>query len=124
MKELNGTCLKQDEAAFNHRKVVNIYIVYKKCRNYNIDSYLTLGNCFLVVVGLTKHTDIPDMELDLTDMEIFWYGSSKNKIAFAVDKISSKIDHRKKDILILGKGPTQELEHTLNVAKIYSINFT
>ena len=111
MKELNGTCLKQDEATFNHRKVVNIYIVYKKCRNYNIDSYLTLGNCFLVVVGLT-------------DMEIFWYGSSKNKIAFAVDKISSKIDHRKKDILILGKGPTQELEHTLNVAKIYSINFT
>ena len=77
------------------------------------------------MVGLTKHTDIPDMELDLTDMEIFWYGSSKNKIVFAVDKISStKIDHRKKGILILGKGPTKELEHTLNVVKIYSINFT
>ena len=32
---------------------------------------------------------------------------------------STKIDDRKKDILILGKGPTQGLEHTL-----YSINFT
>ena len=26
---------------------------------------------------------------------------------------STKIDNRKKDILVLGKGPTQGLEHTL-----------
>ena len=37
---------------------------------------------------------------------------------------STKIDHRKKDILILGKGPTQGLEHTLSAEKMYSINFT
>ena len=37
---------------------------------------------------------------------------------------SSKIDNRKKDILILGKGPTQGLEHTVNAEKLYSINFT
>ena len=37
---------------------------------------------------------------------------------------SVHIDNKKKDILILGKGPTQELEHTLNSHKIYSINFT
>ena len=36
----------------------------------------------------------------------------------------SKIDNRKKDILILGKGPTQEFEHTLSAEKLYSINFT
>ena len=30
----------------------------------------------------------------------------------------------KKDILILGKGPTQGSEHTLTGEKIYSINFT
>ena len=34
------------------------------------------------------------------------------------------IDNKKKDILILGKGPTQGLEHTLTAEKIYSINFT
>ena len=37
---------------------------------------------------------------------------------------SSKIDNRKKDILILRKGPTQGLEHTPSVEKLYSINFT
>ena len=31
---------------------------------------------------------------------------------------------KKKDILILGKGPTQGLEHTLSPEKMYSINFT
>ena len=37
---------------------------------------------------------------------------------------STKIDNRKKDILILGKDPTQGLEQTLSAEKIYSINFT
>ena len=36
----------------------------------------------------------------------------------------SFIDNKKKDILILGKGPTQGLEHTLAAEKMYSINFT
>ena len=31
---------------------------------------------------------------------------------------------KKKDILVLGKGTTQGLEHTLTAEKIYSINFT
>ena len=30
----------------------------------------------------------------------------------------------KKDILVLGKGPAQGLEHTLSIGKMYSINFT
>ena len=37
---------------------------------------------------------------------------------------SIKIDNRNKDVLILGKGPTQGLEHTLSAEKKYSINFT
>ena len=37
---------------------------------------------------------------------------------------SSHIDDKKKYILILGKGPTQGLEHTLTAEKLYSINFT
>ena len=36
----------------------------------------------------------------------------------------TKIDNRKKDISILGKGSTQGLEHTLPAEQIYSINFT
>ena len=37
---------------------------------------------------------------------------------------SAHIDNKKKDILILGKGPTQGLEHPLTAEKMYSINFT
>ena len=52
-------------------------------------------------------------------------GFVQNSIIFVVDMSSStKIDNRKKDILILGKGPTQKLEHTLTSEKIYSINFS
>ena len=36
---------------------------------------------------------------------------------------SAHIDNKKKDILILGKEPTQGLEHTLTAEKMYSINF-
>ena len=37
---------------------------------------------------------------------------------------SSHIDSKKKDILVLGKGPTQGLEHTLTAEKMYPIHFT
>ena len=37
---------------------------------------------------------------------------------------ATKIANRKKDISILGKGPTQGLEHTLSAEKLYSVNFT
>ena len=44
---------------------------------------------------------------------------------FGVDMSSSaRNDKKKKDILFLGKGPTQGLEHTLTAEKMYSINFT
>ena len=48
-----------------------------------------------------------------------------NVLIFGVDMSSSvHIDNKKKDILVLGKGPTQRLEYTLTAEKMYSINFT
>ena len=45
----------------------------------------------------------------------FITGLGQNVIIFGVDTSSStKIDEQKKDILILGKGLTQGLEHTLS----------
>ena len=32
---------------------------------------------------------------------------------------STHVDNKKKDIFILGKGPTQGLEHTLTAEKMY-----
>ena len=38
---------------------------------------------------------------------------------------SVHIDNKGKDILILGKGPTQKLaEHSLTAEKMHSVNFT
>ena len=53
-------------------------------------------------------------------------GLGRNIIVFRVDmSLSTKVGNRKKDILILGKGPAQGLEYTLKYAEmLYSINFT
>ena len=52
-------------------------------------------------------------------------GFGQNVLIFGVDMSpSAHIDNKKKDILVLGKGPTQVLEHTLTAEKMYSINFT
>ena len=49
----------------------------------------------------------------------------QNVIIFGEDMSSSAhIDNKIKDMLVLGKGPTQGLEHTLTAEKMYSINFT
>ena len=37
---------------------------------------------------------------------------------------SAHINNEKKDVLVLGKGPTQGLEHTLTAEIMHSINFT
>ena len=52
-------------------------------------------------------------------------GFGQNVLIFGVDMSSSAhIDNKEKDILVLGKGPTQGLEHTLTAEKMYSTNFT
>ena len=52
-------------------------------------------------------------------------GFGQNVLIFGVDMSSSThINNKKKDLLVLGKGPTQGLEHTLTSEKMYSINFT
>ena len=38
--------------------------------------------------------------------------------------LSTKIGNREKYILVLGKGLTQGLEHTLSAEKMYPISFT
>ena len=48
-------------------------------------------------------------------------GFGQNVLIFRVDMSSAHIDNKKKYILVLGKGPTQGLEHTLTAEKMYSI---
>ena len=90
--------------------------------------------CFIVGVKLAKNTD-PDKyvytgygtgfdsssKVSLPDDSV-----GKNVIIFGVDMSSSvHIDNKKKDFLILGKGPQQGLDDTTLTAEAqYSINFS
>ena len=81
---------------------------------------------------LTKHVDVDLCKysrygIGFDRKGFFSIGNEvgKNLINSGAD-ISSylHIDHKKKYISILGKGPSQGLEHTLTAEKMYSINFT
>ena len=53
--EFKGSCLKQDKITFDHGKVVNICIVYKINKNFNISSYPTLENYLFLEVSLIRY---------------------------------------------------------------------
>ena len=56
--EFKGSCLKQDKITYDHGKVVNIYIVYERSKNFNKSSYPRFENCLFGAVSLTKNADI------------------------------------------------------------------
>ena len=131
--------IKFDESFLNrfpptilHSNIVNIYIVYEITSDYKDINYPTLENCLFGSVKLTRNSDIDKYEysgsgIGFDRQTSFSIGNEigKNVIIFGVDMSSStKIDNRKKYILILGKGPTQGLEHMLSAEKMYSINIT
>ena len=101
-------------------------------KNVNISSFPTLENCLFGAVTLTKNVDIDKCKysgygIGFGRQGFFSHpsgGTDRNVIIFGVDmSASTTIDNRKKDILILGRSPTQGLEHTLIAEKIYSISF-
>ena len=102
-------------------------------KSINISDYPTLENCLFGAVRLTKNADIDKYghsgyEIGVDRHESFALpgtGLGRNVIIFRVDMSSStKINNRKKDIMILNKGPTQRLKHTPSAEKMYLINFT
>ena len=126
-------CLKQGKVTFNHGKIVNIYIVYEIIRianiNVNRNSNLTVQNALFGAVSLTKTADVKKYKysgygiaFDRTSRFSFpGCGNGQNVIIFVVDMNSSiHVENKRKDILILEKGPTQGL----GKEKMYSINFS
>ena len=117
---------------FNHGKVVNIYIVYELGASTSNIGDPTLTNCLFSVVTLRKNEDIEKYKysgygigFDRRSSFSFPRGKfGQNVLIFVADMSSSiHIDNKKKDILVLGRGPTQGLESTLTAEKMYSINF-
>ena len=132
--KFTGSCLKQEKVIFNHGKVVNVYTVYELGASSSSDSDPTIKNCLFGAVTLTKNAEIDKYRYSGYGIG-FDRGSSfsfpgggfgQNIIVFGGDMNSSiHVDNKGKDILILGKGPTQRVgEHSLTAEKIHSINFT
>ena len=131
--KFTGSCLKQSKVSYTHGTIVNIYIVYEMGASSSNISDTTLKNCLFGAVTLTKNTDIDKYKysgygIGFDRRSSFSFPSGEfgqNVLIFGADMSSSAhIDNKKKDILVLGKGPTQGLEHTLTAEKMYSINFT
>ena len=127
--KFNGCCLKEDKVTYNHGAIVNIYTVYEISTNYNISSYPTLFGA----VSLTKRSDIDQhkysgygIRFDRRRHFSFGNGFGRNCLILGADMSSSvHVDNKKKDVVILGKCPTQGLDDTtLTAEKLYSINFT
>ena len=111
---------------------MNIYIVYELGGSSSHVNDPTPKNCLFGAVTLTKNADIdkygyPGYGIGLDRRSSYSFpgrGFGQNIIIFGVDmSFSSHIDNKKKDILVLGKGPTQGLGQTLIAEKMYSINF-
>ena len=110
-----------------------MYIVYELGASGSNNSDPTLKNCLFGGVNLTKNADIDKYRYSgygigfdrRSSFSFSGGGFGQNVFIFGIDMSSSAhIDNKKKDILVLGKGPTQGLEHTLTAEKMYSINFT
>ena len=131
--KFNGSILRQAEASYTHKKAVNIYIVYELSESSSHSDYPTLKNCLFGAVTLTKNADIDkngysDYGIGSDRRSSFSFpggGFGQKVLIFGADMSSSAhIDNKKKDILVLEKGPTQGLEHTVITEKVHSINFT
>ena len=121
-----GSCLKQPNFTFTHKKVVNIYIVYELGASSSHISDPTLKNCLFGAVALTKNADIDNYKysgygigFDRRSSFSFPGGRfGQNVLIFGADISSSiHVDNKKKDILVFGRGPTQGLESTLTAEK-------
>ena len=112
--------------------MVNIYIVSELSASCSHDSDPTIKNCLFGAVILTKNADIEKYKysgysigFDRSRFSFTDGGLGQNVLIFGEDMSTSiHIDNKKKDILVLGRGPTQGLESTLTAEKMYSINFT
>ena len=93
----------------------------------------TIKKCLFGSVTFTKNADIEKYKysgygIGFNRRSSFSFptgGFGQNMLIFGADMSTSiHIDNKKKDILVLGRGPTQGLESTLTAEKMYSISFT
>ena len=121
-----GSCLKQPKFTFTHKKVVNIYIVYELGASSSHSSDPTIKNCLFGAVTLIKNLNIEKYKYSgygigfdrKLSFSFRGGGFGQNVLIFGPDMSSSiHLDNKKKDILVLARGPTLGLEITLTAEK-------
>ena len=132
--KFNKDCSKQpNKITYDYGYKVNFYIVYELGASSSSSSGLTLKNCMFGAFTLRKNADIKKyvyssfvIEFDRRSSFTFPGGGfGQNVLILGVDMSSSThIDDKKKEMLVLEKGPTQRLEQKLTAEKMYPINFT
>ena len=128
----SGSILQQKIITYNHKKVVNLYIVYKITKfHYNNNPILT--NALFGAVKITKNASIKKYNYSWYvigfDSQGFYNhpsgGIERDVIIFGADMSSSTNNANNENNLVLGKGPVQRLvERSLSAEKMYLINFT
>ena len=130
-----GSCLKQKNTTYTPPSKITFFIVYELGTwSRDLHSDFTLKDCWFGGVKLAKNSDLNKYEYSGYGIEFDSHSElllpdgsgGKNIIIFVVDMSSSvHIDNKKKDILILGIGPTQGLvDTTLTAENQYSISFS
>ena len=130
----SGSCLQQSKIDYSNKKI-SFYIVYElRTSPSSSINDPTIQNCLFGAVTLTKNDHIDKYKysgygigFDRKGSFLFPDGGfGQNVIIFGADMSSSPhIDNNGKDILVLGRRPTQGLgENSLTAEKMYAINFT
>ena len=108
----SGNLLKQTKVAYNHGRIINIYITYKLQKKSNNNPDMTLENCLFGAIKITKDVDVSkysysgygisfDAKGSYTHLKD---GNAKNIIVFCADLSGSiHADNRANNILVLGK---------------------
>ena len=117
------SCLKQGKITFKHKITLNLHIVYEiNYWSYDLGTSFTLGDSLFWAVKLTKNGDTAkyyyseygigfDAHSPFSLSSGYEFG--ENVIIIGIDNSSSAdVDNRKKDILILGKAPTDRIDCT------------
>ena len=129
----NGDLLRQNQVTYNHRPIVNIYIVYETTLDTKT-SNITLENCLSGAIKITKNSDVDKYKYSGYGTGFDSRGSfphpsgenGTNVIIFEADLSSSVHTNNKvNNVLVLGKTFIQGINGTTIYAeKMYSTNFT
>ena len=124
--KFTGSCLQQPKVSYTHGTIVKIYIVYELGASSSHTDDPTLKKSLFGAVTLTNNVDIDKYGYSgygigfdrKSSFLLPGGGIGQNVIIFGVDMSSSvHVDNKKKDILIIGKGPRQRLEYELTAKK-------